>query len=324
MKKRLILTAMAVIMTVTVAVAQQIAVVSEGGETSVYQTFQTAIEGADPGSVIYLPGGNFTLPDSVKITKKLTIIGVGHKAKTDVVDGNTVINGNLFLNEGSSSSAVMGCYITGRVKIGENGIVNNVLIKQCFLNGIDVLNKDCTGTIVNQNYVVDRLIMGDSNAIIKNNIVRWTNTGYGPCIYNVGSGIIQHNILLHGSQSMAYINATVTDNVITAWEKLGSGTMITSGNMGFKAYGENAIVIEAENGWDDVFVNYNNGRVSTESNFHFKEAFIQYENQVGIYAGTGFSDDALPPVPYIVAKRIAEETDAAGQLKIQVRVKSGE
>ena len=100
MKKRLILAAMAAIMTVTVAVAQQIAVVSEGGETSVYQTFQSAIEGANPGSVIYLPGGNFTLPDSVKITKKLTIIGVGHKAKTDVVDGNTVINGNLFLNEG--------------------------------------------------------------------------------------------------------------------------------------------------------------------------------------------------------------------------------
>ena len=324
MKKRLILAVMAAIMTMTVAVAQQIAVVSEGGETSVYQTFQSAIEGANPGSVIYLPGGNFTLPDSVKITKKLTIIGVGHKAKTDVVDGNTVINGNLFLNEGSSSSAVMGCYITGRVKIGENGIVNNVLIKLCFLNGIDVLNKDCTGTIVNQNYVVARLNMGYSNVIIKNNIVKYTTSGYGPCIINVGSGIIQHNILLYGSHSMSNINATVTDNVVTAWEQLGSGTMITSGNMGFKAYGENAIVIEAENGWDDVFVNYNNGNVSTESNFHFKEAFKQYENQVGIYAGTGFSDDALPPVPYIVAKRIAEETDAAGQLKIQVRVNAGE
>ena len=45
---------------------------------------------------------------------------------------------------------------------------------------------------------------------------------------------------------------------------------------------------------------------------------------VGVYSGDVDFDKQMAPVPYIVAKRIAEETDAAGQLKIQVRVKAGE
>lgn len=325
MKKKLFLVCAALMCTVAL-MAQNISVVNSGGSTKLYRTLQAAIEGADPNSVIYLPGGGFSIADSVKITKKLTIIGIGHKAKNDNVDGNTMINGNLFFNEGSSGSAVIGCYLTGRVIIGENGIVDNVIVKLCFLNGIDIKNSNCVGTIINQNYVVDRLLMGNSDVIIKNNIVRWTNTGYGPCIYDVGAGIIQHNILLNGSSSMYNINATVANNVITAWEKItGKGTITSSGNMGSLALGEDPIVIQTENGWNDVFVNYNNGAVSTSSNFHFKEAYKQYENQVGIYAGTGFDDEALPPVPYIVAKHIDDHTDAAGKLNIKIRVKaSGE
>jgi len=45
---------------------------------------------------------------------------------------------------------------------------------------------------------------------------------------------------------------------------------------------------------------------------------------VGIYSGTGFNDDQLAPVPYIIGKRIPEQTDASGQLLIQIRVKAGE
>ena len=130
MKRFFILTALAVLLGVASVAAQQIAVVTEGGETTVFQTLQAAIEGANSGSVIYLPGGGFPLPDSVKITKRLTIIGIGHKSNNDNVDGATTINGNLFFNQGSSGSAIMGCYITGNVNIGENdAIVNNMIIK---------------------------------------------------------------------------------------------------------------------------------------------------------------------------------------------------
>ena len=326
MKKKIITLLVALMATVARVHAQQISVVAPNGATTLYRTLPNAIKGATAGSVVYLPGGGFSIPDSVKITKKLTIIGIGHKVNSGNVDGNTIINGNLWFNEGSSGSAVMGCYLTGRVIIGENGIVDNVLVKLCFLNGVDVRNSNCVGTVVNQNYVVDQLRMGNSDVIIKNNIVRFTNTGYGPCIVDVGSGVIQHNMLLHGTHSLINVNATVTNNVITASDGLSnwSSTIISSGNMGTIALGEDAIVIQPEKGWDDVFVNYNGGAVSTASNFHFKDEYKEYENQVGIYAGDGFSDGALPPVPYIVAKKIDDKTDAAGKLNIKVRVKASE
>ena len=90
----------------TSATAQRISVVTENGVTSIFRTLQDAIESADAGSTIYLPGGGFTLPDSVKITKKLTIIGIGHKSDNENADGSTIISGNLWFNENSSGSAL--------------------------------------------------------------------------------------------------------------------------------------------------------------------------------------------------------------------------
>ena len=80
--------------------------------------------------------------------------------------------------------------------------------------------------------------------------------------------------------------------------------------------------------WNDVFVKFGNiSQSSTNMNdvdFHFKGEYAQYADKVGIYAGSGFSDDQLAPIPYIVSKRIDEQTDAAGKLNIKVRVKAGE
>ena len=76
--------------------------------------------------------------------------------------------------------------------------------------------------------------------------------------------------------------------------------------------------------WNNVFQNWNNGAISPTTNFHFKEEYSQYESQVGIYAGTGFNENQLAPVPYIVAKRVDEQTDASGKLNVKIRVKAGQ
>ena len=74
----------------------------------------------------------------------------------------------------------------------------------------------------------------------------------------------------------------------------------------------------------NVFKCFNGGKVSPASSFHFTADYLEYEGQVGLYAGTGFNDSALPPVPFIVSKSIPEQTDASGQLNIKIRVKAGE
>ena len=330
MTKKLFIVCAALVWTVAL-VAQNISVVAANGSTKLYRTLQTAIEGADPNSVIYLPGGGFSIDDSVKITKKLTIIGIGHKAKNDNADGVTTISGNLFFNEGSSSSAVMGCYITGDVNIGEGGaVVNDVLIKFCNLNSIQVKNSTCQETVVNQNFIRSNSEFNSTNGLIHNNIT-YSLSGVkgGRITYN----IITASVFAYTPGYTRYYSSIKADESIIA-----NNILISRNNAGY-LYGSNCSINHnmtqddwgdyciniGEVDWNDVFVNYNGGVISPISDFHFKEAYKQYENQVGIYAGDGFNDKQLAPVPYIVAKKIDEQTDAAGKLNIKIRVKaSGE
>lgn len=297
--------------------AQQIAVVT-GGNTSVYQTLQAAIEGASNGSVIYLPGGGFTISDDVKITKRVTIIGIGHKVDSDNVDGATTIGGNQWFNQGSDGSAVMGCYISGNVNIAEDGPVNNVTVKLCNLKSVQVKNAEVTGTFINQNYIRGGSSFKRSGATVCNNIAK-SLKGYvhGDIRYNIFVGSLNAGLIFE------FENSNVTNNIMLfGCAYYGEGNQ-TNQNIG---YGNNPIVIDVN--MSDVFINvpsgYDGTSVSTQYNYHFKDEYKQYESQVGIYAGTGFSDSALPPVPYVVAKKIDEQTDAAGKLKIRLRVNAGE
>ncbi|MBO7468178.1 MAG: hypothetical protein J6T94_10920 [Bacteroidaceae bacterium] len=89
------------------------------------------------------------------------------------------------------------------------------------------------------------------------------------------------------------------------------------------AYGEDYIN-PSDSDWSNIFVNYNGGAINTKSDFHFKDEYKDYENQVGIYAGTGFSDEQKAPTPYIIEKEIDEQTDAQGRLKIRISVKANQ
>ena len=61
MKKSLLL--VVALLTTFAVKAQQIAVVSSDGNTTLYQDLNEAITDASSGSVIYLPGGGFQLKD---------------------------------------------------------------------------------------------------------------------------------------------------------------------------------------------------------------------------------------------------------------------
>ena len=329
MKKKLFLVCAALMCTVAL-MAQNISVVSSGGSTKLYRTLEAAIKGADPNSVIYLPGGGFPIADSVKITKKLTIIGIGHKAKNENADGITLINGNLFFNEGSSDSAVMGCYITGDINIGEGGAaVNDILIRYCNLNAVSVKNSICQETVVNQNYIRGNSNFGSSGATFTNNIAS--------AVCNLKGGIIKYNYIKTYSGGSAYgtvyilygcDNSTISNNIFpfratNCGNGIGASNIYASDNMGKIDLGDNFINMSD---FSDLFVN--DAGITPASDFHFTEAYNQY-SYIGPYStetgSTGFNDKQLAPAPYIVAKHIDDHTDASGKLNIKIRVKaSGE
>jgi hypothetical protein len=147
--KKVFLTWMAFLAAIVAVNAQQISVVAPGGTTTLYTDLNLAIQGAQAGSTVYLSGGGFQINDSTKITKKLTIIGIGHRSDNDNADGNTVVSGNFFFNENSDNSALMGLYLSGNVNIGNGeNAVNNILVRYCNVNAISVANSNCQGVVI--------------------------------------------------------------------------------------------------------------------------------------------------------------------------------
>ena len=296
--------------------AQQIAVVSTTGATSIYTTLKDAIEGAKAGSVVYLPGGSFPIADSVKITKKLTIIGIGHNAQSENVDGCTIISGNLQFQNGSDGSSVMGCYLTSNIFIGNDGTTShNVLVRYCNVNEIHV-SAACNGTVINQNYIRRYInCNGATDVTITNNIVNIN-------ISTMNGGTIANNIIWRGGGYQLYEvnNTLIKDNIFMYWNDghRGSNCQVYGNMKAGDSWGEDCVTVTD---WSEVFVN--DRGITPYSDYHFKEAYQQYSDK-GIYGGTGFSDSALPPVPYIVSKSIPQQTDASGKLRIRVAVKAGE
>ena len=165
-------------------------------------------------------------------------------------------------------------------------------------------------TTVNQCYIRNSCSFNKANGHFNNNIaftIQFLNNGY-----------IENNIFYNAN--------TGGSTIIFGWDNsnpcVGS---IISGNVfinGFAQYYQNCQYTNNKSMSKSAFENANG--ISPTSNFHFTESNQEYENQVGIYAGTGFSDKQLAPVPYIVAKRVDTETDASGKLNVKIRVKAGQ
>lgn len=315
--KKSILTLFLAIMATVGLYAQQISVVSPGGSTALYKTLAEAINEAEGGSVIYLPGGGFPLSDEVKITKKLTIIGIGHKSNNDNPDSNSTISGNLFFNQGSDGSTVMGCYITGTIHIGNDGNgVDDILIRYNFINSsVQVENTSCLGTTINQNYINNGVDFHGTSGTVSNNVLHW--------IVELDNGFILNNIIV-GSNGYAMYKCDQTiikNNVIFERNSIHyGGNCVVADNMSQQNWGDGFINVGSVD-WGNVFVDYKG--VTPMTNFHFKEEYAEHEGKVGIYHGT-FNDNQLAPVPHIVAKRVDTETDASGKLNVKIRVKAGQ
>ena len=315
--KKVLIVFMALVWTASL-MAQRIAVVDRNGSTQIFKTLQEAIEGAEDNSVIYLPGGRFSIANNVRINKKLTVIGIGYNANsTENVDGRTLIQGNLQFAEGSSGSAVMGCYLTDCINIGtlDKSAVNDFLVKYCDVWDINV-NGSASGTIINQNYIRSAIYFNGTGGEVTNNIMG--------VIYNMNGGIVSNNCFCrknYGSDALQISNAIISDNVFVSW-KGHSGSEVSAYHNLFIGvnWGDDCLNL-TDVTWSDVFIK-DDGVLPT-SNYHFKDAYKQYESQYGIYSGTGFSDDQLPPVPYIVEKHIDQQTDASGHLNVRIRVKAG-
>lgn len=307
--KRFIIVLLATLWTASIR-AQQIVVVSPYNNTTTHSTLQDAIEKATEGSVIYLPGGSFSISDENTINKRLTFVSVTHSIKSNHIDGATIIGGNLRFLKGSDGSAVIGPYVTGSIYIGtSNDTVRNVLVRNCNLNYLQVRNAACSGVMVNQCYLRSASNFGSANAHITNCICY--------SLSGVVGGVIDHNVINNGDASGT--TSTISNNIIINGKASGDNCQIIN-NMCTSECGMNCLVVSD---WAEVLTDYTHG-ISIYSDFSLKgetgKNAATDGTDIGIYGGSGFDKDAISPIPYVVAKRIPEQTDASGNLSVQMRV----
>lgn len=272
--------------------AQQIAAVSGAGVTTVFDDLNEAIEKAEEGSTIYLPGCGYVLNPMTKITKRLTIMGSGHKATTENVDGNTTLSGDLQFGEGSDGSAVMGVFMAQGIKIGVDGQVRDITVKYCNVDNIEVKKDSCAGITIEQNFVRSSVEYRTSTGKVCNNVIN--------NLYGVNGGIVSNNVI---SGTISINNSTFTQNL--HWNGVGGSNNIYQ----HSRQGNFSEIIEK---WDGANPN---------SNFHYVEDY-DGDTLIGLYGGAGFDDNCQPPLPFIISKKVAEMTDAQGELSIEVTVKS--
>jgi hypothetical protein len=293
-----------VIAAISMSNAQQIAVVSPQAITTLYTSLDSAIIHAAAGSTIYLSGGGFQINDNTKVTKKLVITGIGHRADNDHTDGNTVVSGNFYFNSGSDNSVLMGVYLSGNVYID----ANNFLLSYTNVNSVQIQNSSRQRIQINQNYIRSGSNGGNSTVSFTNNVLH--------SVGSINGGVISHNVIINGGNAT---NSTVKDNIFLNGNISSS---ITSHNMSKSDVGNYCVVVA---NWADVLEDPVTA-VSPLSNYHLKssagENAASDGSDIGLYGGSGFKDSCLPPIHRIVSKSVPEKTEVDETLGVWLQIKS--
>jgi hypothetical protein len=315
-----------------------IATLQHKGQTKVFNgqsSFAEAYSASETGDTINLSVGGFTPPPS--ISKGITVVGAGHFPDSPSVSIRTIINGALIIGEGSDNFHFEGLCITdniywNNVTINHGTVsrcrftsfslysynmstLNNFSFVECFING----NVDCCNSFISTNNMVIRqcAIQGNcsicgTNTVIDGNIF-FNASGGG---MNLPNAIIKNNIILSpqfngadGGGKFYYNNLFVASSV----------------NFGSNGY-------ESLNYFNvpqsEIFVNQSGSALDYTHDYHLKnpEKYIGTDGtQVGLYGGvTPFKEKGLPFNPQITSKSIAKQTDADGNLNVNVTVKAQE
>jgi len=316
-----------------VVFAQQKVALNRNGTTEIYggsNPFNDAYLAASSGDTIYLPGGN--LPFPATIDKSVTIFGAGHYPNATVATNRTVLNGNLTINENADNLHLEGIELTGGLFFSNNHKVDGVVIKRCRINSITYSGGGTTPCV--NNTIRECVINGHidfSNAkssLFSNNII-------GSTINNGSELGISNNILLYNSYhnfnnvdnssisnniffqpEMSYIHtacelSTFSNNTFIGTPPIGSNTF-TNNNNNVPIAG--------------LFANQTGNSFDYAHDYHLvvPSTFIGTDGtQIGIYGGLfPFKESALPVNPNIVSKTIAPQTNASGELNIQLQVKA--
>ncbi|MBN2486640.1 MAG: hypothetical protein JXB34_11760 [Bacteroidales bacterium] len=303
-----------------------------GGASPYTDAYNAAVD----GDTIYLPGGQFSAPH---ISKRLTVIGVGHHPDSTTALGETILNG-FYIYAAGAKSYFEGLKITGNISFG--GIADSIIIKRCYIEGsISLYTYASNGCKLTENVIVGSINgTGATNTAIVNNIIKRNGNN---AIYNIqNNAYIANNIIVgrgtYVSYTHGYVMSGITDCLFENNIILNEGTQAaniigTTANNTFRNNIFTADPTDGINTWEgnyfnivsgSIFINYMGLTFDYAENFHLlnPETYIgTTANEVGIYGGFApAKEGAVPMNPHIRNKTISTQTNSSGELSIDITV----
>jgi len=319
--------------------AQQKVALHHSGTTTIYSGSNPLIDAytaAIANDTIYLPGGTFAPPTN--FDKKLAIFGAGHYQSATLATGKTFINGTVVLKENADNFYLEGVEVNGDFTFSNNEAINQVVVKRCKINGslnvvgnlsfpstnfglfgsviignIDLANAQ---TVLISNTIIQGRVFNSIGNALNNNIMLDEYVRYGnEAPINGDNNEVNNNIFRKTNYSNLIVgNGNVAKNNLCALATPSFGTLPTvSGNY----FG----IVETA-----IFINHTGASFNNSNDYHLQNttSYLGIDGtQVGIYGGLfPYKEEAIPSNPHIESKTIAPQTNASGELNIQVLVKA--
>jgi hypothetical protein len=331
--KTTLLCILSIIISVTVQAQSKKVALHHAGTTTLFQgnsAYVQAVNAAVSGDTIYIPGGYW---DPASIDKRLTIYGAGHYPDSTTATGKTYLMGGFGFLPGSDSSIIQGVDVGGDIMF-YSGLISYVTINRCAFNSSTMnaptdhitfsenvirgyLNMNAQADFLNvrNNFITTYLFNISQGALIENNIFNhsWGGVWYLPYnLYNVYGSLIRNNIFME----------PLPDGITNGTNNLFEHNLFTmTPNLGINTSSSNYTNIAAAN----LFTLYTGLSAFYYTDDYHLQSPASYlgtdGTQVGLYGGLHpYKTASVPANPHIRSQTVAPNTDASGNLNINITV----
>jgi hypothetical protein len=312
-----------------------------------YYNLDSAIASANPGDMLYLPAGQFSI--NSPLTKKLNIIGAGAHADSSQATGITTITGDIDIREGASNSLLEGFYLTGYIRnynAHAGDTCQGILFKRINIKGV-YNNYDLGGCFP---YSCAAYYIGFQNCLYlqcvfrESSVIASVSCTYKNCIidyvdYDFGS-VFDHCIFTGAvtNQTFYQLNTSQIKNsifLIPAGNTGGGATVMLNNNLFMQGIANTTTILSNNANIDNASQACTNHFATCPAGFANNEAIYQLSNassannaaddgtDIGIFGGLSpFKMGMIPSNPHVYFKNIATSTNSSGNLPVNVKVRT--
>lgn len=357
MKKNIFI-AYLVFLTINLIQGQNLIAVQHNGKTLLTPNIDTAINKAQSGDTIYLPGGTFKPKGfEIRLSKKIFIFGTGINTDSSNSTMITYVDASILLMNGSSNSFLQGIYLTGGITFYDS--VNSVIIRDLYIgsNGIQFNgsnNNRCfkTSPLLAFNNIFINCIITEScfGGFAQNNY--FLNNIFLKNISNFYSSTFKNNIFIQGYHMFLYVeNCHFSNNIIidTTGNTTFSGNYLCGSSYYWSCYNtisfnlitKQSGIAGTGSGFGNLLTN-NYSELKLDSIFNIISIYPYSENKtyrlrqfsigknrgsdgtdIGIYGGSfPWHDGNIPFNPHIQTRFVAPITKPDGKLPVKIKVKA--